>query len=69
MTEPQPQPSSGSVYGWLWRRLPGGRAAKVGQLVVGAAVVVLLLFTVVFPWVEPRLPFNQVTVGGNGGGG
>jgi hypothetical protein len=25
------------------------------------AVVALLLF-VVFPWVEPRLPFNDVTV-------
>jgi hypothetical protein len=23
---------------------------------------VALLFTVVFPWVEPRLPFNDVTV-------
>jgi hypothetical protein len=27
------------------------------------AVVALLVF-VVFPWVEPRLPFNDVTVGG-----
>jgi hypothetical protein len=24
--------------------------------------VVALLFLVVFPWVEPRLPFNDVTV-------
>ncbi len=28
----------------------------------GAVVVVLLLFTLVFPWLEPRLPFNDVTV-------
>jgi hypothetical protein len=35
------------VYSWIWRTLPGGA---------------LLLF-VVFPWVEPRLPFNDVTVG------
>jgi hypothetical protein len=28
-----------------------------------ALVVVAVLFLVVFPWVEPRLPFNQVTVG------
>jgi hypothetical protein len=55
---------SGSMYGWLWRHLPGSRAAKVTILVVAAAVVVVLLFGVVFPWVEPRLPFNQVTVGG-----
>ena len=26
------------------------------------AAVVALLFTVVFPWVEPRLPFSNVTV-------
>ena len=43
---------------------PGNRAARVTILVVAAAVVVVLLFGVVFPWVEPRLPFNQVTVGG-----
>jgi hypothetical protein len=67
---PQPEPpgdhahGSGSLYGWLWRHLPGSRATKVTILVVGAAVVVVLLFGVVFPWVEPRLPFNQVTVGG-----
>jgi hypothetical protein len=67
---PEPEPrtvhrhGSGSMYGWLWRHLPGSRAAKVTILVVAAAVVVVLLFGVVFPWVEPRLPFNQVTVGG-----
>jgi hypothetical protein len=55
---------SGSVYGWLWRHLPGSRATRVTILVVAAAVLVVLLFGVVFPWVEPRLPFNQVTVGG-----
>jgi hypothetical protein len=55
---------SGSLYGWLWRRLPGTWPARVAILTVVAAVVVVLLFTVVFPWVEPRLPFNQVTVGG-----
>lgn len=55
---------SGSIYGWLWRRLPGNRSAKVAILVVAAAAVVVLLFAVVFPWVEPRLPFNHVTVGG-----
>jgi hypothetical protein len=55
---------SGSLYGWLWRHLPGNSAAKVAILVVAAAVLVVVLFGVVFPWVEPRLPFNQVTVGG-----
>jgi hypothetical protein len=50
------------VYSWIWRHLPGGTASKaVLSLVLVAAVVALLLF-VVFPWVEPRLPFNDVTV-------
>jgi hypothetical protein len=50
------------VYGWIWRHLPGGTASRtVLSLLLLAAVVALLLF-VVFPWVEPRLPFNDVTV-------
>ena len=60
------RPGSGSFYGWLWRHLPGGWPLRVLVLVLAAAVVVVLLFAVVFPWVEPRLPFNQVTVGGGG---
>jgi putative effector of murein hydrolase LrgA (UPF0299 family) len=50
------------VYGWIWRILPGGLPGKViGSVVLVALVAALLLF-VVFPWVEPRLPFNDVTV-------
>ena len=50
------------MYGFIWRHLPGPTAAKaVIALVLVLAVVALLLF-VVFPWVEPRLPFNDVTV-------
>jgi hypothetical protein len=50
------------VYGFIWRHLPGPTAARaVIALVLVLAVVALLLF-VVFPWVEPRLPFNDVTV-------
>jgi uncharacterized membrane protein len=67
MTSPdqrQGRHASGSFYGWLWRRLPGGWPARVAILAVAAVVVVVVLFVVVFPWVEPRLPFNQVTVGG-----
>ena len=61
--EPARAPGSGSFYGWLWRHLPGAWPAKVAVLAVTAAVFVVLLFTVVFPWVEPKLPVNQVTVG------
>ena len=50
------------MYVWIWRHLPGGRWAKVlGSFVLLLAAVALLMF-VVFPWAEPRLPFNQVTV-------
>jgi hypothetical protein len=50
------------MYVWIWRHLPGGLPGKLlGSLVLLAAAFALLLF-VVFPWAEPRLPFNQVTV-------
>jgi hypothetical protein len=50
------------MYGWIWRRLPGGTASKsLVSLLLVVAVCALLLF-VVFPWVEPHLPFNDVTV-------
>jgi hypothetical protein len=52
------------MYGWIWRHLPGGTAIKaLTALVLVLAVAALLLF-VVFPWVEPHLPFNDVTVDG-----
>jgi hypothetical protein len=49
------------MYGWIWRHLPGPlgvRIATAAALVLG--VVALLMF-VIFPWVEPLLPFNDVT--------
>jgi hypothetical protein len=51
------------MYSWIWRHLPGSRAMRVLQLLMLIAAVVTLLFLVVFPWVEPRLPFNEVTTG------
>ncbi len=52
------------MYAWIWRHLPGGTASRmlISALLV-AAVCALLLF-VVFPEVEPHLPFNDVTVDG-----
>jgi hypothetical protein len=50
------------VYGWIWRHLPGGVPGKLAGSTVLVLAVVALLFLVVFPWVEPRLPFNDVTV-------
>ncbi len=50
------------MYAWLWRKLPGPTPVKVVETLVLAVAVVALLFLVVFPWLEPRLPFNDVTV-------
>jgi hypothetical protein len=50
------------VYGWIWRHLPGGVASRAAlALLLVLAVCALLLF-VVFPAVEPRLPWDDVTV-------
>lgn len=57
------------MYGWIWRNLPGNtlvRAVISLLLIVG---VVFVLFQYVFPWAEPLLPFNNVTVDGGGGTG
>ena len=50
------------MYSWIWRHLPGGTAVRA-LLALGlvAAVSALLLF-VVFPYVEPYVPFADVTV-------
>ena len=50
------------MYTWIWRHLPGSTAIRaIEALVLVAAVSALLLF-VVFPEVEPLLPFTNVTV-------
>lgn len=50
------------MYAALWRSLPGPWPVKAVQVLVLGGGVVALLFLVVFPWVEPRLPFNDSTV-------
>lgn len=52
------------MYGWIWRRLPGPLAAKVAEAVLLALVVVALLMMVVFPWLEPLLPFSDHATAG-----
>lgn len=50
------------MYVWIWRHLPGGRPGKLIGTVALLAVAVLALFAVVFPRVEPLMPFSDVTV-------
>jgi hypothetical protein len=50
------------VYTWIWRTLPGGLPGKLIGTVLLIAAVVVLLWLVVFPLVEPILPIDDVTV-------
>ena len=50
------------MYGWIWHRLPGGLAAKMAVSVLLVVGVLAVLWYFVFPYVEPRLPWNHVTV-------
>ncbi len=50
------------MYVWFWRHLPGPLAVRVLLALLAVALVVLVLFTEVFPRVEPLLPVNDVTV-------
>jgi hypothetical protein len=50
------------MYVWIWHRLPGGVPGKLlGSLLLLAGALALLFF-LVFPWAETRLPFNDVTI-------
>lgn len=51
------------MYGWLWRTVPGGVAAKLAVMLVLLTAVLAVLFFVAFPYVEAHLPFADVTVG------
>ena len=50
------------MYVWIWHRLPGPTAAKAAQAALLIAIVCAILLFVVFPWIEPHLPFTHVTV-------
>lgn len=49
------------MYGWIWRKLPGPVAVRLALAVVLVLGIVALLMFFVFPWLEPLLPFNNVT--------
>lgn len=55
------------MYGWFWRHLPGNTWVRAAISIVLVLLVVYVLFQYVFPWAEPLLPFNQVTVNGGSG--
>ncbi|MCM2388857.1 hypothetical protein [Streptomyces albipurpureus] len=56
------------MYGWIWRHLPGNAWLRAVLSLMLVLMVVYVLFQYVFPWAEPLLPFNDVTVDGAGAG-
>ncbi|QKW07748.1 hypothetical protein HUT18_16525 [Streptomyces sp. NA04227] len=50
------------MYGWIWRHLPGNAWVKALLSLLLVFLVIYLLFQHIFPWAEPLLPFNDVTV-------
>ncbi|HEX8864386.1 MAG TPA: hypothetical protein VF821_01900, partial [Lentzea sp.] len=53
--------AGGLMYSWIWRHLPGPLYLRIIEAVVLTAGIIALLMFVVFPWAEPKLPFNHVT--------
>jgi hypothetical protein len=52
------------MYGWLWRRLPGGTAAKAISMGLIVALAAVALWVLVFPWASIHLPFDRVGLSG-----
>ena len=50
------------MYAALWRRLPGPMPVKLLVALLLVLGALALLVTVVFPALEPLLPFDQITI-------
>ncbi|MBM0244185.1 hypothetical protein [Corynebacterium macginleyi] len=50
------------MYRALWNLLPGPKPAKALLAIAIAVGVFFLLMEVVFPWVSPMMPYNDVAV-------
>ncbi len=51
------------MYGFVWRHLPGNTAAKLVGMLLLLGLAALFLWYGVFPWLEPRVALDEVTVG------
>ncbi|GAA3000924.1 hypothetical protein [Streptosporangium longisporum] len=51
------------MYGWIWRALPGSLAIRVFTAVVLAGLAAVVLWYLVFPWIEPRISLDPAVVG------
>jgi hypothetical protein len=52
------------MYGWIWRRLPFGLPGKLIGSILLLATALALLWYVIFPAVEPLLPFDDSQIEG-----
>jgi hypothetical protein len=50
------------MYPWIWHHLPGPVPVKAFIALALVSAVVVLLFTVVFPWAITWLPGQDVSV-------
>jgi hypothetical protein len=50
------------MYAWIWRHLPGPTAVRALLALALLAGVVVILFTLVFPWATGVLPGQEVSV-------
>lgn len=55
------------MYAWIWRALPGPVAVRLLLSLALTFLALYLLFEQVFPWLDPRLPFNKVAPEGGAG--
>lgn len=51
------------MYAFAWRHLPGPWPVRLLLALLLVLGVVALLFLLVFPAVEPLLPFDEITLG------
>jgi hypothetical protein len=50
------------MYAWIWRHLPGATWVRALLSLLLIAVIVTVLFLVVFPWLDGVLGINEVTI-------
>ena len=62
---PQGNRRNALMYTFIWRHLPGPMPIRLFQVLILVAIVSAVLLFVVFPWAEPHLPLDHVTVDGN----
>ncbi|MFD0683900.1 hypothetical protein [Actinomadura fibrosa] len=52
------------MYALIWRLLPGSRPTKIALAAVLVLVAAVVLWYLVFPWLEPKVQFDHGVVDG-----